>query len=84
MTSDWKNHRRLPQSPATQLAMSIHRWVSASGDDDDDDEGALVGSRNIEKIARGECWSNLLNQIIVRETLTKDSVIKPTSFCLGR
>ncbi|PSR88920.1 Dos2-interacting transcription regulator of RNA-Pol-II-domain-containing protein [Coniella lustricola] len=60
VTSDLKNHRRLPQSPATQLAMSIHRWVS-SGDDDD---GVLTGSRNIEKTARAHKFlSRTLNTL---------------------
>lgn len=47
----WKYHRDNPQSPATQLATSIRRWISSP---DDGDEAMAAGAGSIEETARGE------------------------------
>ncbi|KAJ1307911.1 hypothetical protein OPQ81_001988 [Rhizoctonia solani] len=61
----WKNHRTTAQSPATQLAMSIHRWASPANDDDGDgDAGVASDLGSIEKTARAHKFiSRTLNAL---------------------
>lgn len=63
----YRNQRAGSESPALQLAKSIHQWHSLAGDDDD---AASVAGESIEKKARGKRWPRIALCVVVTAPLT--------------